>query len=145
MGGCADSRHRYPVEVARRDATRRAHGRLADALPGRRGRRRAKERARNVTTRHVFIVSRDHPGLFEFLVREYRDHLDVEVILDRRIEERRRTKAAVAEDRRRGHRRSCSGVAVQLREHGYIILHLPADHGHPACAPPRDPDRPGHP
>jgi hypothetical protein len=37
--------------------------------------------------RHLFIVSRHHPRLYEYLVERFRDDVKVGVILDRRVSE----------------------------------------------------------
>ena len=51
------------------------------------------------------IVHRDRRDLFEELCREFKSASDVEIFFDRRIGERRRTRAAVPDNRRRTERR----------------------------------------
>jgi hypothetical protein len=56
--------------------------------------------------RHLFIVSRAHGLLYEYLIERFADDPNVEVILDRRVGERRQSNQARREDRRRGDRRA---------------------------------------
>jgi len=38
-----------------------------------------------VADRHLFLISRDQPGLWDYLRREFSSEENVEVILDRRL------------------------------------------------------------
>jgi hypothetical protein len=40
--------------------------------------------------RHLFIVSRHHAGLYTYLTERFQDDRKVDIIIDRRVEERRR-------------------------------------------------------
>lgn len=75
--------------------------------------------------RHVFVVSREQRGLYEFLRAEFAQQPDVSVILDRRYGERRRRSAPRAEERRRGDRRTRK--LEQLHAWGYAIVHQAAE------------------
>jgi hypothetical protein len=69
---------------------------------------------------HVFVVSRDHPVLFRHLRSHFADQPAVSVILDRRHEERRRTRVPVAIQRRRGERRAVpAGTWTSL---GFVVV-----------------------
>jgi hypothetical protein len=76
--------------------------------------------------RHLFIVSREQPGLFSYLKREFASEPEVTVILDRRQAERRseqEPEAAVA-DRRQGDRRLQAEIMGQLATLGYAFVRL---------------------
>jgi len=46
--------------------------------------RRMETTARNRVARHLFIVSRHHPRLYDYLLERFQDDANVEVVLDRR-------------------------------------------------------------
>jgi hypothetical protein len=75
---------------------------------------------------HLFIVSRQEPELFQYLLQEFASEEDVHVILDRRLAERRRGAAAGEPDaeRRRGERRAQAHVDRQLRALGYAFVRV---------------------
>lgn len=73
--------------------------------------------------REVFIVARDRADLYRYLSQTFADAENVEVIRDRRIEERRRLSAAGPERRRR-ERRARVSVDEDLRTVGYSFLAL---------------------
>ncbi len=91
-------------------------------------RRNAGERATipAMTPAHLLIVPRADPQLFDYLSRRLSGVSRVEVILDRRAGERRRSDRPAA-DRRRGERRSpafrvnttlgCAMIAVEREGH----------------------------
>jgi hypothetical protein len=65
--------------------------------------------------RNLLIVSRDRPELYEQLKRDFAEDQEVEVILDRRLEERRKLGGAQNPERRRSDRRSeMDGWEVRL-------------------------------
>jgi hypothetical protein len=74
--------------------------------------------------RHVFIVSRKHPLLYEYLLERFEDDPNVAVILDRRLGERRNSDRRRTEqrERRTADRRRPVPVDddLQLRSH-YIV------------------------
>lgn len=74
-----------------------------------------------VMARHLFIVSRDHTGLYHDLVERFRDDKNVQVILDRR---RDGGNAASDSERREGERRSRSEIDEELRTRSHVIVTL---------------------
>lgn len=75
---------------------------------------------------HLFIVSRLEPQLFEYLSREFASEDDVNVILDRRLGERRRSAGTRDVERRRGDRRTLGHIPRQLRSLGYAFVRVDA-------------------
>jgi hypothetical protein len=75
---------------------------------------------------HLFIVSRQHPDLYEYLRGRLTADGDVRVIADRRLGERRRRSAPAAAERRRADRRSQPEIDEQLRRHAHAIVTLPS-------------------
>lgn len=78
-----------------------------------------------VARRHLFIVSRVHPSLFEYLREQFSPEADVEIILDRRRAERRRAREAFGFDRRRTDRRTRPEVDAELRSASHVFVSLP--------------------
>ena len=78
--------------------------------------------------RNVFIVSRRHPDLYEYLRERFASDDAVEVILDRRVAQRRRSQTTFTTERRRGERRRRPEVEVELqtRSHAIITIEDPA-------------------
>lgn len=76
--------------------------------------------------RHFFIVSRDHPWLYAHLVERFRDDSKVDVILDRRIGERRSAISSVVtqHDRRKTDRRRTVPPEDDLRVRSHYIVEL---------------------
>jgi hypothetical protein len=75
---------------------------------------------------HLFIVSRQQPGLFSYLAREFSGEPEVTVILDRRQGERRangRSEGAKM-NRRHGDRRLKTDMLGQLATLGYAFVRL---------------------
>jgi len=79
-----------------------------------------------VTVRYMFIVSRDHAWLHRYLVERFNDDPDIEVILDRRVGERRMQQAAVPtqHERRRRERRRAVPPQDDLRVRSHYIVEL---------------------
>jgi hypothetical protein len=79
-----------------------------------------------VTVHYVFIVSRDHAWLHRYLVERFNDDPDVEVILDRRVGDRRMQQSAVpTEHERRNHeRRRAIPPQDDLRVRSHYIVEL---------------------
>jgi hypothetical protein len=73
-------------------------------------------------TRHLFVVSRHHADLWQYLRDHFATEPDVEVILDRRRGERRRHAAAIGADRRARDRRSRRYVDAALRSESHAFL-----------------------
>jgi hypothetical protein len=74
--------------------------------------------------RQLVIVSRQHPDLYVYLRDRFAAEGDVEVLLDRRLGERRREQTAVARERRREDRRSRSDIDALLRSRSHVIVNL---------------------
>ena len=76
--------------------------------------------------KHLLVVARHRRELYEEIKRAFAGHESVEVVLDRRVSERRRSKEAPRLDRRRRNRRSRSGIDEPLRTIGWslVLLHL---------------------
>ena len=72
--------------------------------------------------RYLVIVSRDKPDLCRHLVRDFAFMEAVEVVLDRRREERRRWIQAHPEKRRRFDRRFDSSGEINLHRNGFAIV-----------------------
>jgi hypothetical protein len=73
--------------------------------------------------RILCIVSRRHPDLFAYLKQRFPDPV-VTVILDRRLEARRRQTRVVAEERRRAERRRRPDVDDQLGRRSHVIIRM---------------------
>jgi hypothetical protein len=73
-------------------------------------------------TRQVIVVARDRDRLFEYLKRAFAGNDTVQVLLDRRVGERRRSAGdARVPERRRGDRRR-QDVSSQLRGLGWAVI-----------------------
>jgi hypothetical protein len=72
--------------------------------------------------RELFIVARDRADLYRYLSQTFADAENVEVIWDRRAEERRRISTGVSPERRRRQRRIRDHVDEELRTVGYSFL-----------------------
>jgi hypothetical protein len=75
-------------------------------------------------SRHLIIVARNRPKLYEHLKRAFAGNETVQVILDRRVGERRQSNAAKAPERRRGDRRARQPITEQLRAMGWSVVVL---------------------
>jgi hypothetical protein len=65
---------------------------------------------------HILIVSRHHPGLFEYVRARFADEENVEVVLDRRRgRDRRRRASHTVVERRLAERRVHSQIDTALR------------------------------
>jgi hypothetical protein len=76
--------------------------------------------------RHLFIVSREHPKLYEYLVARFQEDENVELIIDRRVGERRRAPRVSlgAGERRSGDRRQPVPAHDDLRVRSHRIVTL---------------------
>jgi hypothetical protein len=79
-----------------------------------------------VTVRYLYIVSREHRWLYRHLVERFQDDPDVEVILDRRVGERRTQPSGPApeQERRRSERRRPISPDDDLRVRSHYIIEL---------------------
>jgi hypothetical protein len=71
---------------------------------------------------HLFIISRQHNDLYDYLRERLAGDGDVRVIKDRRLGERRRKAAPAAAERRRAERRSRPEIDEQLRVRSHAIV-----------------------
>ncbi len=72
--------------------------------------------------RRLFIVARGNPVLYEDLAQQFAHEKNVEIILDRRLGERRQRVQAHAFERRRAERRRQPGLDDELRSHGFVFI-----------------------
>jgi len=84
-------------------------------------RRAAEERE---IVKHLLVVARHRRELYEEIKRAFAGHESVEVILDRRVGERRQSKDGSQPDRRRRSRRNRPGIDEQLRTIGWSLVLL---------------------
>ena len=75
--------------------------------------------------RHLFIVARAHPSVYQYLMEQFTADADVEVRLDQRRSDRRTSRGPVELERRRSDRRTRPDVDAQLRERSHFFLTLP--------------------
>lgn len=73
--------------------------------------------------RCLFIVARDQPDLWHHLKRDFCEDEGIQVILDRRWDERRQSVQAREPDRRRVGRRRQPSIDNDLRYRSFVILH----------------------
>jgi hypothetical protein len=83
--------------------------------------------------RHLFLVSRRDARLYEYLLERFRDDANVEVILDRRQGERRKSASYAGPERRRTDRRRRREVDLELGVRSHVILTLPDDQASPTA------------
>jgi hypothetical protein len=74
--------------------------------------------------KRLLVVARHRRRLYEEMKQAFAGHERVEVILDRRVSERRRSMEAPGLDRRRTSRRSRPGIDEQLRTIGWSLVLL---------------------
>ena len=72
--------------------------------------------------RTLFFVSRRHLDLYEYLCERFASDEAVEVILDRRLTERRTRQAPYGTERRRADRRRRPEVENELRTRSHAII-----------------------
>ena len=75
--------------------------------------------------RNLFVVSRRHPDLYEYLRERFATDPAVEVILDRRLGQRRRSQEVRPVDRRRAERRKRPEVETELQTRSHAIITMP--------------------
>lgn len=74
--------------------------------------------------RRLLIIARDRHAFYEHARREFAGRADIEVILDRRVGDRRARKGLRAFDRRSGDRRKRPEIDALIRATGYAVVHL---------------------
>jgi hypothetical protein len=72
--------------------------------------------------RLIFIVARDRKDLFASLSRTFAGDDLVDIVIDRRTKERRRTPLAPETERRRKDRRIRDATDRRLRARGYAVI-----------------------
>jgi hypothetical protein len=75
--------------------------------------------------RTLFVVSRHHPDLFAYLRERFATDTNVEVILDRRMAQRRQREVRPEAERRRADRRSRPEVEMELKTRSHAIITIP--------------------
>jgi hypothetical protein len=75
--------------------------------------------------RNLFVVSRRYPDLYEYLRERFESDTAVEVILDRRVEQRRRAHTQQQAERRRSDRRRRPEVEMELQTRSHAIITIP--------------------
>ena len=78
------------------------------------------------TSRYLLVIARQQRELYENISRALAGQERVQIILDRRVSQRRQGKAAPGQERRRGERRSSSAIDEQLRTRGWALVPLDA-------------------
>jgi hypothetical protein len=73
----------------------------------------------------LFVVSREQPQLYEYLVRSLSGAEAIEVVLDRRRHDRREDPLSPARERRRRERRLRPDEPAQFFPLGYTIVRRP--------------------
>jgi len=74
--------------------------------------------------RTLFVVSRRNQDLHQYLRERFASDPAVEVILDRRIAQRRQRRLPVDAERRRADRRQRPEVEVELQSHSHAIISI---------------------
>jgi len=70
----------------------------------------------------LFIVSRDQKDLHDYLTKEFRRDEQIQVILDRRVADRRRRVQALARENRQSARRRALAVQEQVKSVGFAVV-----------------------
>lgn len=92
------------------------------------------------SARHLVIISRYHPGLYEYVRRRFAAEGNVEVVLDRRRGRDRRTQSAVAGvERRSTDRRTRPDIDAALRMESMQFLTIPRGAGRAFASAENDP------
>ncbi len=71
---------------------------------------------------YLVVAARNHPELYGYLRRQFAGDARVQVLLDRRYEERRRRGETSKPDRRKGDRRGGRGRDNGLDYHGFVVI-----------------------
>jgi C-terminal processing protease CtpA/Prc len=72
--------------------------------------------------RYIFIVSVQHPALYDYLVQRFAGDPNAQVVLDRRRIERRQAEIAVTRERRQADRRQRPDVSEELRRRSVAVV-----------------------
>lgn len=76
--------------------------------------------------RHLLIIGRGVPLMYESLKQSFAGHADIDVVLDRRRRERRRQTIPVGVNRR-GRERRTANVDALLRQLGWVVMEQKAE------------------
>jgi hypothetical protein len=76
--------------------------------------------------RHLFIIARRVPRMYESLKQSFAGRADIDVILDRRRRERRWQAIPIDVDRRARERRAMD-IAALLRQLGWVVVEQKTD------------------
>ncbi len=71
---------------------------------------------------YLVVTARNHPDLYGYLRRQFAGDEKVQVLLDRRHEERRREGDLRKPDRRKGERRGGHAKDNGLTSHGFVVI-----------------------
>src|SRR5256712_12429572 len=105
---------------------KRLRGLLVQRPAVARGARQLRARAaEHAMPRHLFLVPRDNPELARDLQAAFASDPEVEVLVDRRLVERRRNPAGLVPDRRKTDRRARPQVGLELKLASYASVTLP--------------------
>jgi hypothetical protein len=77
--------------------------------------------------RTVFVVSRRHPDLYQYLRERFASDTAVEIILDRRVSQRRQRHTSHHVERRRVERRQRPEVEQELETRSHAIITIQDD------------------
>lgn len=72
--------------------------------------------------RYLFIVARDQPDLWAHLAREFSGEQGVDVLLDRRCQDRRQGAAPPGPERRQSDRRSRASLQGELQSLNFALI-----------------------
>ena len=98
--------------------------------------------ARPPISRLLFVVGRERRLLYDSLRRTFDGDDSVQVVLDRRVEERRQHESTPnTDERRRGERRARRESEARLRARGYALVDIVTFQSPPAGTPESAPER----
>lgn len=76
----------------------------------------------------LFIVSRDQRDLHDYLTTEFRRDEQIQIILDRRLADRRRRAEPKPRDQRQMARRRAVAIEEQVKSAGFAVVRRGHDH-----------------
>ena len=74
--------------------------------------------------RTVYVVARDHPELYAYLCERFASDAAVQVVLDRRVSQRRQVDIPHTPERRRRDRRTHPEADLELETRSHAIITL---------------------
>ena len=75
--------------------------------------------------RQLVVVAREHPDLYFYLRERFAGRAQAEILLDRRLGQRRAEQVPVPSERRRQDRRARPDIDRLLRSRSHVIVSLP--------------------